>query len=102
MSWTDKQSIRVIIALRDKYSVIHFVETGSFKGVNAQFHSENFEQVISCEKVKEYYQEANKILRGYSNVKIYHMDSKEFLQRWRKDKKENTILFLDAHFYDPR
>jgi len=99
MSWTDKQSIKVINYLRDKYKVDVFVETGTFRGINAEFQSKNFRWVYTCEKVKKFYNEAQKRLDKCENVVCMNKDSRSFLKDWKED---NIIFYLDAHFYNPK
>ena len=86
MSWTDKKSIEHIKAIRDIFKVKTFVETGTFKGMNVLAHKDNFEQILSCEKMKEYFDISKKKTEGIENIKIYNMDSKEFLKKWRNNK----------------
>jgi hypothetical protein len=102
MSWTDKKAIETIKFLRDKYKVKTFIETGAFKGINAELHSNNFENVYTCEKIKEYYDASLERLKEYSNVKLYNLTSKEFLicSTIPPFPKEPFIFYLDAHFYE--
>lgn len=99
MSWTDKGSIKVIKYLKDKYKIDTFVETGTFKGINARFHSKNFKHVITCEKIIEYYYDAMSILKDLKNVICLHKTSPKFLRMLNDDK---YIFYLDAHFYDKK
>ena len=99
MSWTDQQAVEVIKELRNKYKIDTFVETGTFKGINAKLHSKNFNLVMTCEKVNAYYEEAKERLRRIKNVIILKKDSPQFL----KDLIGNKyIYYLDAHFYDKK
>lgn len=101
MSWTDNQSIRVIKYIRDKYKITSFIETGTYVGVNSELHSKNFEWVHTCEKVKEYYDKANKRLDKYDNVLMALASSIEWL-KWSSKYYDSTMVYLDAHFYDPK
>jgi len=101
MSWTDKQAVVVIKYLRDKYKVKTLVETGTFKGINAELHAKNFEYVFTCEKIKEYFLAATQRLRGYTNVYLCNKDSKLFLKQFN-EMEEPVIFYLDAHFYDAK
>ncbi len=93
MSWTDKQSIRVINYLRDKFKIKEFVETGTHKAINATLHSKNFEYVYTCDIVD------NGI--GFSsNVFFVQDESYRFLEFF--DKKIPVIFYLDAHFYNKK
>lgn len=106
MSWNDKQSIRVIKYFRDKYKIKDFVETGTYKGVNAKFHSDNFERVFTCEKELELYKNAKERLKESNNVVCALQNSPEFLkdfvEKYKTDRrKDKVFIYLDAHFYDP-
>lgn len=99
MSWTDKKAIEVIKYLRDKYEIRTFIETGTFHGINARFHSKNFNLVMTCEKQQAFYKSAKEKLKIHKNVLVINDNSPDFLSRLSLDK---YIFFLDAHFYDPR
>jgi hypothetical protein len=99
MSWTDKKAIEVIKKLRDKFKIDIFIETGTFMGINAQLHSRNFIEVLTCEINEEYYAKAIERLKDNWNVTVYNEDSKSFLNRV---KNEKAIFYLDAHFYDKK
>ena len=102
MSWTDSQIVNVIKYLRDKYNIKTFVETGTFKGINAELHSKNFKRVITCEKNHAYYKQAKdrlewNVYNAYKNVLLVNEDSPEFL---KKLTLGTYIFYLDAHFFD--
>jgi len=106
MSWTDKKIIEQMLKLRDKFNISTFIETGTFKGVNAKFQAQNFKEVLTCEIDPEYFKEAKKRLKPYKNVFIYQKSSPEFL-RWfvqkynNQGRKDIVLIYLDAHFYNP-
>jgi len=112
MSWTDKQSVRVMKYLRDKYEIKDFVETGTHVGINAKLHSKNFDRVLSCEKITEYYDKAQRRLKDCPNVYVVQQDSSYFLKNIVQSIKNNPpdipaqiqtpLFYLDAHFYDPK
>jgi hypothetical protein len=99
MSWTDRQSIKVINYLKDKYKIKSLVETGTFMGVNAELHAKNFEKVYTCEKVEEYYNKSLRRLGKYSNIRQYKVTSPDFL-KFFNNTDETLMFYLDAHFYD--
>ncbi len=106
MSWTDKKSIEQILKLRDQFNISTFIETGTFKGINARFHAQNFEEILTCESKDEYFEIAKRKLKSYNNIYVYKQSSPEFLKWFVKtynDKGRHDIIFiyLDAHFYDP-
>lgn len=106
MSWIDKKSIEQVLKLRDKFRIQTYIETGTFKGVNAKFHAQNFKEVLTCDIDEEYLEKARERLKPYKNVFIYKQSSPEFLksfvERYNSEGRRDIVMFyLDAHFYDP-
>ena len=101
MSWTDTKSIKVIKFLRDKYKIRNFIETGTYVGVNAELHSKNFECVHTVEKVEEYYDKAVRRLFEYDNILLALASSIDWL-KWVVKYYSDSMVYLDAHFYDPK
>ena len=104
MSWTDKQSIRVIKYLRNKYKIKEFIETDTFKGINARLHSKNFKKVITLEKDPNHYDIAFERLKDYDNVECFITNSPDFLKEYKSwykadERKDIVFFYLDAHFY---
>lgn len=107
MSWTDRKSIEHIKKIRDLFKVDVFVETGSNMGINSEVHSKNFKVIFTCENNKKYYNKASKRLDKYKNIIISYSDSPYFLKKVFKlisfkDINNLPIIYLDAHFYDPK
>ena len=98
MSWTDLNSIRAIKHIRDKYKIKIFVETGTFKGINAELHSQNFENVFSCDINQDYVNASQKRCAHLRNVLILNRNSPHFLRTL--NPLERHLVYLDAHFYD--
>ena len=98
--------------LRDKYNIKDFIETGTHVGINAKLHSKNFNKVLTCEKVQEYYDVARERLKDLDNVYLKKQNSSDFLKEINKSIKNHTpdipeqmqtpLFYLDAHFYDPK
>ena len=106
MCWLDKQSIDTILKIRDKFNITTFVETGTYKGVNAKLYAQHFKKVLTCDIDDDYLDIAKKRLKPYKNVKVFKKSSPDFLRhfinKYKADKREDIVLiFLDAHFYDP-
>jgi len=99
MSWTDKKSIEVINYLKRKYKISTFVETGTYRGINARLHSNNFNYVLTCENDDISYKIAVDNLKHYDNVIIENLDSPKFLNKLALSQ---YIFYLDAHFYNPK
>jgi hypothetical protein len=103
MSWTDKIAIEQILKLRDAFNVTTFIETGTFRGVNAELYAHHFGKVLTCESNPEYVAIARERLKRFENVTVYPVESAVFLRSIREyiSANEIPILYLDAHFYDP-
>lgn len=105
MSWTDYESIKTINKIREQFDIKTFVETGTFRGVNAEIHAQTFDRIITCELVDEYYEIAKKRLDKYSWVQVEHNTSPNVLKQishmfnWHP---HSVFVYLDAHFYDPK
>ena len=105
MSWTDLKSLETMRKLRDRFNIQTFIETGTFKGHNAEIHSADFPFVYTVEKVPEYYEKAVQRLAQYPNVFPILRDSSEWLKLVSDDIKNKlfgdiVMIYLDAHFYD--
>lgn len=88
--------------MRDKFKVKTFVETGTYKGINAKVFSNYFEKMITIEKDKDFYKIAKERLKRHKNVKLIKGDSAKKLKTLKFKRNEHVIYFLDAHFYDPK
>jgi len=105
MSWTDKGIVKQILKIRDQFKIKEFIETGTFKGVNARFYSQHFEYVQSCESNPEYYKIALEKIKNTKNITLWNMKSKGFLHMFREmyradNRSDIVFIYLDAHFYD--
>ena len=106
MSWLDKTSIEQILKIRDKFNISTYVETGTFKGVNAKFHAANFKEVLTCDISDEYLESARERVKKDKNVTIFKQSSPDFLRSFieryhREERGDIVFIYLDAHFYDP-
>lgn len=106
MCWLDKKSIETMLKMRDDFNISTFLETGTFKGINAKVHAYNFKEVLTCDIKEEYLIDARKRLEPYKNVFVYAQSSpdfiKDFIEKYNKEGRTDIVFFfLDAHFYDP-
>lgn len=98
MSWTDRESIRTMCKLRDTFGIKEFIETGTYRGLNAETHASNFQYIGTCEVNHEYFKIAQKRLKDYLNVFPIFMDSSRYLKYWQ-NTKDTLLFYLDAHFF---
>ena len=106
MCWVDKESVKQILKIRDKYNMSTFIETGTFRGINIRLYSFHFKEVFSCDICDDYLKVAKEYNKDRSNVILKKQSScdflKDFINRYREQKRNDIIfIFLDAHFYDP-
>lgn len=104
MSWTDKESLRIMQDLKKEFNIRFFIETGTFKGINAIVHSKDFDYVFTCENNLEYVNISEKKIYNISNVYLFHSESTKFLEVIKNticNKDEVVFIYLDAHFYNP-
>jgi len=105
MSWTDKLAVKTILQLRDDFNIEEFIETGTFKGINAYLYSLYFKRVFTCEIDPVYYKDVKDNCN--SNVVPFNLSSPDFLKVYKrlrklsKSKSNIPLFYLDAHFYDP-
>lgn len=91
------------IVLRDRFGVTTAVETGTCLGYTTLWLAKNFKTVVTIEKNVMYSRVAERRYREwvgkklFSNVRFVHGDSGKLLIT-RKELKDNTIFFLDAHW----
>lgn len=104
MSWTDKVSLQTLKQLRDDFKIRFFLETGTFKAINAIVQSDNFDYVFTCENNPEFLAIIDKKIQPLYNIYCFNSTSSMFLKHLKPkiDKSNETILvYLDAHFYNP-
>ena len=77
------------------------IETGTFRGISAEWLAEHFSGlVLSCEKEKLYFLQAQARLSGRKNVDLRLEDSRQFLREIlsKLSKNESILVYLDAHW----
>ncbi len=77
------------------------VETGTFRGISLEWFAKNYSgQVLSCEKEKLYFLQAQARLAHYSNVDLWLEDSRCFLAKILDKLQTNNpiLVYLDAHW----
>ena len=105
MCWIDRESVRQVLKIRDKYKINTFIETGTFRGINTRLYSFYFKEVFSCDICDDYLKIAREYNKDRSNIMFKKQSScdflKDFINKYKKQKRNDIIfIFLDAHFYD--
>lgn len=85
----------IALALRDRYDIKHFVETGTHKGYTTQWAASEFQWVTTIEINRRIYQNTKEELNHLENVYFVHGDSRVMLAEVLPD--EPAIVWLDAH-----
>ena len=101
MSWTDSIAIDTIKQLKDDFKIEYAVETGTFRGINAELYSSIFKRVITIEVDKKYALQARYRVADKKNVVVLNCDSTVFLG-WLHKQNSTVFFYLDAHFYDSK
>lgn len=103
-SWTDRKAVKTTLQLRDDFKVRSFIETGTYKGINARLYSKHFKEVFTCELEEEYFNIACRRLQKFDNVIIDKCKSDKFLKMFKDNQSmfHTPIIYLDAHFYNPK
>lgn len=92
----DLEKIR---SLKREYDISAFIETGTGggQGVEAALKI-GFEEIYTCEIWSEQIEFLQKKFENYPHVKIFNLESCEFLEFVCKKIEKNSFFWLDAHF----
>lgn len=103
MSWTDKVALETIDKLRVGFGIKHYIETGTFRAINAIVQANKFDYVWTCENHQEAVDICDFKLEHKYNIYFYQETSPKFLKfiKNKLEKEALTFIYLDAHFYDP-
>ena len=104
MSWTDNKAIKQMKLLRDEFQFEHLIETGSFKGINAELYNYYFGCVTTIESNYENYKIVANWIAQFPSVHAVYGFSCEYLNFCRiyhPTYLTNSVFYLDAHFYNP-
>src|SRR3990167_10435213 len=102
--WTDKCAAKQFLLLRDKFKMDIMMETGTAHGVNAQFYSQYFGRVLSCDNNIKMVRAARERNAYNNNVFIALEDSVLFLKlfvvscKYRTRLTSPVLILLDAHY----
>ena len=76
-----------------------FVESGTFRGESLTLVQPSFDQCISVELSREYYEAARERFAHTPNVRLLHSDSTQALGQIRDNyDHQSTLFWLDAHW----
>ena len=104
MSWTDNKAIEQMKLLRDEFQIKNLIETGSFKGINAELHIHNFVTVTTIESNYANYKIVKNRIDQFTGIRAVcdcSWDYLNFCRIYYPDYFTNSMLYLDAHFFNP-
>jgi hypothetical protein len=88
------------IELKNKYNIKSVIETGTYYADTTKWMSLNFDNVFTCEINEAVHNIAKAELYGYENVVHKNEDTRTFLPYALENSTGNTLVFLDAHWYE--
>lgn len=87
--------------LRNTYGLHTFIETGTHLGATAAWASEIFEQVITIEGSREFYEESRRRHADRHNINFLLGDSRTHLPEALATLSGPALCWLDAHWMGP-
>lgn len=89
---------KLALDLKEKYNLRFFVETGTHVGNTAMWASSRFEKVFTAELDPTIYDKAIFNTRSCGNVKIFNVDSREWLGEVLRKLPGLALIWLDGHW----
>jgi len=88
----------LILQLKERYALTHFVETGTYRGDTAAWAASHFERVITIEGSRKLYDLAVQRHTGVRNVEFLLGDSRSLLPSVIARLPAPAIVWLDSHW----
>jgi len=89
------------LKLKEKFNIENAVETGTFEGGTTIFLAQNFKNVFSIECDEPSFKKAESNIKNANvNVNLIFGKSEEVLPSILNTISNNTIFYLDAHWYN--
>jgi hypothetical protein len=89
---------KLILTLREVFSLSVFVETGTFKGESTLWAAKYFDKVYTIENSEALYNETKKKFTDYPNIEFIKGNSREKLIDILLHLKQPAVFWLDAHW----
>lgn len=90
---------QMALDLMKQWGIEEFVETGTFRGLTAEWAARHFWRVTTIELPGEWYDESKAKLRPLANVQLLCGDSWTILPLVVSGLKGPTMFWLDAHWF---
>jgi hypothetical protein len=89
---------KLVLILRDHFSIKTFIETGTYKGKTSMWASGMFDKVFTIENSKELFDSTSEKLKKYENIRFLFGNSAVQLKNVIDEIKQPAIFWLDAHW----
>jgi hypothetical protein len=89
---------KLVLLLKEHFSVDIFVETGTFKGETTIWASGAFKEVYTIENSRELFDSTSRSLLKYSNIHPLYGNSALQLNKVVPEIKQPALFWLDAHW----
>jgi hypothetical protein len=89
---------KLVLLLKEHFSIEVFVETGTFKGKTSIWASGIFNDVYTLENSKELFDSTSRSLVKYRNIHPLYGNSARQLNTIVSEIKQPAIFWLDAHW----
>lgn len=89
---------KLVLLLKEHFSIELFVETGTFKGKTSIWAAGIFKTVYTIENSRELYDSTSAILRKYQNIHPLFGNSARQLEDIVTEIKQPAMFWLDAHW----
>ena len=89
---------KLVLMIRDHFSIKTFIETGTYKGKTSMWASGMFDKVFTIENSKELFDSTSEKLEKYENIRFLFGNSAMQLKNVIDEIKQPAIFWLDAHW----
>lgn len=90
--------VDLILELASEFSIVNFVETGTYEGNTAVWASEHFQKVLTIEFSEHFYRETFDKYTDRENIEFIFGDSRKQLEKIIGKLEKPAIFWLDAHW----
>lgn len=89
---------KLVILIKEYFSIEMFVETGTFRGKTSRWAAGIFRNVITIENSRELFESSKETLAKYKNIQQLFGSSPLQLNKVISEIKEPSLFWLDAHW----
>jgi hypothetical protein len=89
---------KLVILIKEYFSIEMFVETGTFRGKTSRWAAGIFRDVITIENSRELFESSKETLLNYKNIHPLFGSSPLQLSKVISEIKQPSLFWLDAHW----